>query len=101
MSFQRRNDAAPGLVEPATKVLSVAGTGPYGMFGPDLFGDKAARALPYPVSGAPSGTVALDPRWTAYDASTVWTMTNLGSLCSDRGAATQAVARGRGWDWGS
>ncbi|WP_323097348.1 CapA family protein [Intrasporangium sp. YIM S08009] len=94
----------PGLVEPATKVLSIAGPGPYGMFGPDLFGDKAARALRYPVSGsattgASSASGALDPRWTAYDASTVWTMTNLGSLCSDRGAATQAVARGRGWDW--
>ncbi|WP_076263314.1 CapA family protein [Intrasporangium flavum] len=89
----------PGLVEPATKVLSIAGPGPYGMFGPDLFGDKAARALPYPVSGTATGSAALDPRWTSYDASTVWTMTNLGSLCSDRGAATQAVARGRGWDW--
>ena len=29
----------PGLVEPATKVLSIAGNGPFGMFGPDLFGD--------------------------------------------------------------
>ena len=90
----------PGLVEPATKVLSIAGTGPFGMFGPDLFGDKQARTLPYPVKGAAApGGPALDPAWTAYDASTVWTMTNLGSLCSDRGAAIQAKVRGKGWDW--
>ncbi len=42
----------PGLVEPATKVLSIAGEGPFGLFGPDLFGDPEARALPYPVMGS-------------------------------------------------
>ena len=26
-------------------------------------------------------------------------MTSIGSLCSDRGAAEQAVTRGKGWDW--
>ena len=36
----------PGLVEPTTKVLGIAGKGPFGLFGPDLFGDKASRALP-------------------------------------------------------
>jgi hypothetical protein len=90
----------PGLVEPATKVLSIAGNGPFGMFGPDLFGDPQARAMDYPVVGsAMPGGPALDSAWTAYDASKIWTMTNLGSLCSDRGAAMQAVVRGRGWDW--
>jgi hypothetical protein len=91
----------PGLVEPATKVLSIAGDGPFGLFGPDLFGDPEARALPYPVIGsAPSdGPGALDPAWTAYDASQTWTLTAIGSLCADRVAAYQAVTLGKGWDW--
>lgn len=85
----------PGLVEPATKVLPIAGEGPFGLFGPDLFGDPEARALPYPVRGR--GTV--DPAWAAYDAAQVWTMTSIGSLCSDREAAKQAVTNGKGWGW--
>ena len=90
----------PGLVEPATKVLVIAGKGPFGMFGPDLFGDPQARAMDYPVVGAatPAGP-ELDAAWIAYDASQVWTLTNVGSLCADRGGATQAVVRGKGWDW--
>ena len=88
----------PGLVEPATKVLSIAGDGPFGLFGPDLFGDPESRALPYPVVGsAPPG--ALDPAWTEYEASEVWTMTSIGSLCADRDAAYEAVVLGKGWDW--
>ena len=91
----------PGLVEPATKVLSITGTGPYGLFGPDLFGDPASRALPYPVQGsAPAdGPGALDPIWTAYDAAQMWNLTAIGSLCADRVAAYQAVVLGKGWDW--
>ena len=91
----------PGLVEPATKVLSIAGKGPFGLFGPDLFGDPQARALPYPVMGsAPAGGPgALDPAWTAYDAAQTWTLTAIGSLCADRLAAYQAVTLGKGWDW--
>ncbi len=91
----------PGLVEPATKVLPFAGEGPYGLFGPDLFGDPEARALPYPVKGsAPAaGLGALDPTWTAYDAAQTWNLTAIGSLCADRVAAYQAVVLGKGWDW--
>lgn len=91
----------PGLVEPATKVLSIAGEGPFGLFGPDLFGDPEARVLPYPVTGtAPAdGPGALDPAWTAYDASQTWTLTAIGSLCADRVAAYHAVTLGKGWDW--
>ena len=42
----------PGLVEPATKVLPIAGDGPYGLFGPDLFGDPevARPAVPGPAA---------------------------------------------------
>jgi hypothetical protein len=91
----------PGLVEPATKVLSIAGEGPFGLFGPDLFGDPEARALPYPVIGSTpaDGPEALDPSWIAYDASQTWTLTAIGSLCADRVAAYQAVTLGKGWDW--
>ena len=89
----------PGLVEPATRVIAFAGEGPYGLFGPDLFGDPEARALPYPVTGHADGSAALDPAWIAYDASLVWTMTSIGSLCSDRYAARQAVTFDKGWAW--
>ena len=89
----------PGLVEPATKVLSIAGKGPFGMFGADLFGDAKARAMDYPILATAEPDAGLEPSWTAHDKSEIWTMTNLGSLCADRGGATQAVARGKGWDW--
>ena len=91
----------PGLVEPATKVLPIAGKGPFGLFGPDLFGDKAARALPYPVVGVATGdgAGALKPSWIAYNRKQIWTLTAIGSLCSDRLGAYQAVTLGKGWDW--
>ncbi|MEP6469980.1 MAG: hypothetical protein ABJC24_09445, partial [Chloroflexota bacterium] len=91
----------PGLVEPATKVLPIAGNGPFGLFGPDLFGDPKARAMSYPVVGsaAPGGSNALDPSWVAYDASQVWNMTSIGSLCSSPVVAEQAVDLGKGWGW--
>jgi Bacterial capsule synthesis protein PGA_cap len=89
-----------GLVEPATRVLPITGDGPFGLFGPDLFGDPESRALPYPVIGvAGPDDSALEPGWVAYDPSQVWTLTSIGSLCSDRGAAYQAVTLGKGWDW--
>lgn len=89
----------PGLVEPSTKVVSIAGRGPFGMFGPDLFGDPKARGLDYPILATAAPGVRLEPSWTAYDTSEIWTLTNLGSLCADRGGAAQAVVRGLGWDW--
>jgi hypothetical protein len=88
----------PGMVEPSTKVLSIAGAGPFGLFGPDLFGDPESRALPYPIMGT-AHAFALDQSWTAYDASQVWNLTSIGSLCADRVAAYQAVTLGKGWDW--
>jgi hypothetical protein len=89
----------PGLVQPATKVLPIAGDGPFGLFGPDLFGGPESRALPYPIHGQATGDVALDPTWLQHDASQVWTMTSIGSLCSDRYAAREAVTKGKGWAW--
>ncbi|HEY8179170.1 MAG TPA: CapA family protein, partial [Candidatus Limnocylindria bacterium] len=101
-SHQNRIALLPaGLVEPTTKVLSIAGGGPFGMFGPDLFGDPQSRALDYPVIGAPSGdgSTALDPAWFAYDPSQVWNLTSIGSLCSSPIVAEQAVDLGKGWSW--
>jgi len=89
----------PGLVEPATKVLPMAGDGPYGLFGADLFGNPASRAMPYPITGRSTGDVALDPSWTAFDQSQVWTLTETGSLCADRLGAYAALKLGKGWDW--
>jgi hypothetical protein len=89
----------PGLVEAATKVLPIAGDGPYGYFGADLFGDPESRAMPYPIKGRPTGEAALDPAWTAYDATQVWTLNETGSLCADRAGAHQAVTLKKGWDW--
>jgi hypothetical protein len=90
----------PGLVEPATKVLPMAGDGPFGLFGPDLFGGAESRAEPYAVQGSAfPDDPALEPDWMAYDASEIWTLTNIGSLCADRGAAYEAVTLGKGWDW--
>jgi hypothetical protein len=90
----------PGLVEPATKVLSIAGDGPFGLFGPDLFGDPKARAVDYPVIGsAAADGPTLDPAWTAYDASHVWNLTSIGSLCSSPIVAEQAIDLGKGWGW--
>lgn len=90
----------PGLVNPQTKVLRIAGEGPFGLFGPDLFGDREARAMDYPITGsAMPDDPALEPAWLDYDPSQIWTLTNLGSLCADRGAAYQTVALGKGWEW--
>jgi hypothetical protein len=89
----------PGLVEPATKVLPIAGDGPYGLFGPDLFGGPHARAASYPVTGRATGDPALEPAWTNVDGSQIWTLTETGSLCADRLGAYAALKLGKGWDW--
>jgi hypothetical protein len=91
----------PGLVQPATKVLAIAGDGPFGLFGPDLFGGPAARALPYPITATATGTgdLALHAGWLQYDPGQVWNLNETGSLCADRGGAKQAVTLGKGWDW--
>jgi hypothetical protein len=89
----------PGLVVPATKVLPIAGDGPFGLFGPDLIGGPAARALPYPITASVTRTPAVDPAWLQYDAASTWDLNETGSLCADRGGAKQAVTLGKGWDW--
>ncbi|HXI45111.1 MAG TPA: CapA family protein [Candidatus Acidoferrales bacterium] len=89
----------PGLVEPATRILPVGGDGPFGLFGADLFGDPAARALPYPITGRATGEPGLAPAWLAYDPASVWTIASVGGSCPDAGAAYQATTLGKGWDW--
>lgn len=86
----------PGLVGPTTKVLPLGGDGPYGLGGADLFGSAEARSKPYPIVGQ---SATLDPSWTAYDASKVWTLVSLGDTCPDRGVAYAAITQGLGWPW--
>jgi len=88
-----------GLVEPATRTLPVDGKGPFGLFGADLFGDPSMRDLPYPITGRATPGTNLDAAWAAYDPATVWTMSSVGGVCSDRGAAWQALELRKGWGW--
>jgi poly-gamma-glutamate capsule biosynthesis protein CapA/YwtB (metallophosphatase superfamily) len=88
----------PGLVEPATKILPIGGAGPYGLFGADIFGDPAARALPYPIA-ARATDPGLPIEYVAYDPAAVWTISSVGGSCPDRGAAYQAITLRKGWDW--
>ena len=87
-----------GLVEPATKILPIDGDGPFGLFGADLFGDREARAKPYPITGR-AANPALPLEWVTYDPGQVWTLTSVGGSCPDRGAAYQAINLHKGWDW--
>ena len=49
-------------------MLPIAGDGPFGLFGPNLFGDAESRALPYPINGSASGDGSeLDPDWVKHD----------------------------------
>jgi hypothetical protein len=89
----------PGLVEPATKTLPIDGPGPFGLDGADLFGDPAARALPYPIVGRALDETAVPLSWLAYDPAQVWTLASLGGVCSDTMAAYQAIALRKGWAW--
>jgi poly-gamma-glutamate capsule biosynthesis protein CapA/YwtB (metallophosphatase superfamily) len=86
----------PGLVGPTTKVLPIGGDGPYGLGGADLFGSAEARKQPYRIVGE---SATLDPAWTAYDASKVWTLVSLGDTCPDRGVAYAAITQHLGWPW--
>jgi poly-gamma-glutamate capsule biosynthesis protein CapA/YwtB (metallophosphatase superfamily) len=88
-----------GLVEPATKTLPIGGTEPYGIDGADLFGDPAQRAQAYPIVGRATDPSAVPVAWLAYDPGQVWTMSSVGGVCSDRGAAYQALVLGKGWEW--
>ena len=89
----------PGLVEPATRTLPIDGAGPFGLFGADLFGDPSMRALPYPITARFSDPAEADASWATYDPTGVWTLSSVGGVCSDRGAAFQALDVGHGWPW--
>ena len=76
-----------GLVVPTVKVLPVDGA--------DLFGNAAARAMPYPLTT----TIRGPPEGWGYDPAEVRTLISLGDSCPDRGVAFAAITQGRGWDW--
>ena len=76
-----------GLVVPTVKVLPVDGA--------DLFGNAAARAMPYPFST----TIQGPPEGWGFDPGEIRTLMSLGDSCPDRGVAFAAITQGRGWDW--
>jgi len=88
-----------GLVEPATKTLPIGGDLPFGIAGADLFGDPAARSQPYPIEAYATDPSTVPVEWVTYDPTKVWTMASVGGVCSDRGAAYQALVLGKGWAW--
>jgi hypothetical protein len=88
-----------GLVQPATKTLPIGGDGPFGIGGADLFGDPADRNQPYPIVGRSTDQAAVPAAWLAYDPTAVWTLASVGGVCSDRGAAWQALVNHHGWPW--
>lgn len=89
----------PGLVEPVTKTLPIGGDGPFGIDGADLFGDPATREQPYPIAARATGDPPIPVEWLTYDPGQVWTIASIGGICSDAGAAYQALALHKGWDW--
>ena len=74
----------PALVVPTVKVLPVDGA--------DLFGGRAARDQPYPITGR---IVGVEP----HDPTQIRTLMSLGDSCPDRGVAFAAITQGKGWDW--
>jgi poly-gamma-glutamate capsule biosynthesis protein CapA/YwtB (metallophosphatase superfamily) len=89
----------PGLVDPGTKILPIGGTGPFGLFGADIFGDPAARALPYPITARATDPAIIRLEWLTYDPTSVWTIASVGGSCPDRGAAYQAITLHKGWNF--
>jgi len=79
----------PALVTPRVKVIAVDGA--------DLFGEKPARAMTYPlVIATPAAWPAAWSRWEPKDVRVIVTT---GVNCPDRGVSRQTVVLGRGWDW--
>jgi poly-gamma-glutamate capsule biosynthesis protein CapA/YwtB (metallophosphatase superfamily) len=79
----------PALVTPRVKVVALEGA--------DLFGEKPARSLPYPLVVA---TPAMWPAaWSRWKGTDVRVIVTTGVNCPDRGVSHQTVVLGRGWDW--
>jgi poly-gamma-glutamate capsule biosynthesis protein CapA/YwtB (metallophosphatase superfamily) len=79
----------PALVTPRVKAVTLEGA--------DLFGEKPARSVPYPlVIATPAAWPAAWSRWTATDVRVIVTT---GVNCPDRGVSRQTNVLGRGWDW--
>ena len=79
----------PALVTPRVKAVAIDGA--------DLFGEKPARSVPYPlVIATPAAWPAAWSRWNAADVRVVVTT---GVNCPDRGVSHQTNVLGRGWDW--
>jgi poly-gamma-glutamate capsule biosynthesis protein CapA/YwtB (metallophosphatase superfamily) len=79
----------PALVTPRVKVVPLEGA--------DLFGEKPARATPYPLTIARPAT--WPAAWSAWTASDVRVVVTTGVNCPDRGVSHQTVVLKKGWDW--
>jgi poly-gamma-glutamate capsule biosynthesis protein CapA/YwtB (metallophosphatase superfamily) len=79
----------PALVTPRVKAVALEGA--------DLFGEKPARTVPYPlVIATPPAWPAAWSRWNGADVRVIVTT---GVNCPDRGVSHQTNVLGRGWDW--
>lgn len=79
----------PALVTPRVKAVALEGA--------DLFGEKPARIVPYPlIIATPATWPAAWSRWTGTDVRVIVTT---GVNCPDRGVSRQTNVLGRGWDW--
>ena len=79
----------PALVTPRVKVIALEGA--------DLFGEKPARTVAYPlVIPTPAAWPAA---WSAWSGTDVRVIVTTGVNCPDRGVSHQTVVLGKGWDW--
>ncbi len=79
----------PALVTPRVKVVPLEGA--------DLFGEKPARSVAYPlVIATPAAWPAA---WSAWRGTDVRVIVTTGVNCPDRGVSHQTVVLGKGWDW--
>ncbi len=79
----------PALVTPRVKVVPLEGA--------DLFGEKPARSVPYPLVIATPA--AWPTAWSAWRGTDVRVIVTTGVNCPDRGVSHQTVVQGKGWDW--
>jgi poly-gamma-glutamate capsule biosynthesis protein CapA/YwtB (metallophosphatase superfamily) len=79
----------PALVTPRVRVIPLEGV--------DLFGERPARSMAYPLSvPAPATWPAA---WSEWNSSDVQVVVTTGVNCPDRGVSHQTVILGRGWGW--
>lgn len=79
----------PSLVTPRVKVVPLGGA--------DLFGEKPARSVAYPLSIAPPAS--WPAAWSQWSSKDVRVVVVTGVTCPDRGVSYQTVVLKKGWNW--